>query len=54
LRCVRYGNDDVALLVVGCAHDDAVSPGGRHDPHGWPDGIATAMAARRRSLRRAR
>jgi polyhydroxybutyrate depolymerase len=43
LRCVRY--DDVEHPVVWCRHDDATAPGGRYDPHTWPDGAADAIAA---------
>jgi hypothetical protein len=31
--------------VVWCPHDDATAPGGRFDPHTWPDGTAAAIAA---------
>jgi len=50
LRCVRYGADDAAHPVVWCAHDDATSPGGRHDPHAWPAATAAAVAAFFRDL----
>jgi polyhydroxybutyrate depolymerase len=43
LRCVRY--DDPRNPVVWCPHDDATAPGGRYDPHTWPDGTADAIAA---------
>jgi polyhydroxybutyrate depolymerase len=42
LGCVRY--DDPRHPVVWCLHDDATAPGGRHDPHTWPDGAAEAIA----------
>jgi len=45
LGCVRYGGDDVFDPVVWCAHDDATWPGGRYDPHTWPDGTPAAIAA---------
>jgi len=50
LRCVRYGDDDAPHPVVWCAHDDAISPGGRYDPHTWPAGAAAAVAAFFRQL----
>jgi polyhydroxybutyrate depolymerase len=43
LRCVRY--DHPRYPVVWCPHDDATAPGGRYDPHTWPDGAAAAIAA---------
>jgi polyhydroxybutyrate depolymerase len=43
LGCVRY--DDPEHPVVWCEHDDATAPGGRYDPHTWPDGAADAIAA---------
>jgi polyhydroxybutyrate depolymerase len=43
LGCVRY--DDPEHPVVWCMHDDAAAPGGRYDPHTWPDGAAAAIAA---------
>jgi polyhydroxybutyrate depolymerase len=42
LGCLRY--DDPQHPVVWCLHDDATAPGGRHDPHTWPDGAAEAIA----------
>jgi polyhydroxybutyrate depolymerase len=45
LRCVRYGRDDAPAPVVWCVHDDATWPGGRYDPHTWPDGTPAAIAA---------
>ena len=50
LRCVRYGADGVPDPVVWCAHDDATWPGGRVDPHTWPDGAPAAIAAFFRQL----
>jgi polyhydroxybutyrate depolymerase len=44
LGCVRSGDPAAAHPVVWCAHDDATAPGGRHDPHTWPDGAAAAIA----------
>jgi polyhydroxybutyrate depolymerase len=44
LGCVRYGRDEVPDPVVWCAHDDATWPGGRYDPHTWPDATPAAMA----------
>jgi polyhydroxybutyrate depolymerase len=43
LGCLRY--DDPDHPVVWCLHDDATAPGGRYDPHTWPDGTAAAIAA---------
>jgi len=45
LRCVRQGDEGTPDPVVWCAHDDATWPGGRYDPHVWPDATATAIAA---------
>jgi len=45
LGCLRSGDDDAPHPVVWCPHDDATAPGGRHDPHTWPDGAAAAIAS---------
>jgi polyhydroxybutyrate depolymerase len=51
LRCVRFGDADAPHPVLWCPHDDAISPGGRYDPHTWPAGTAAAIAAFFASLR---
>jgi len=50
LGCARIGDEGAPHPVVWCPHDGATSSSGRHDPHGWPDGAAAAIAAFFRDL----
>lgn len=50
LGCARHGDPGAVEPVVWCVRDDATTPPGL-DPHTWPEGAATAIAAFFASLR---